>query len=102
MTEEESLQLQRLEVNVRRLVGIISRQGETLKKLREDLRLRDEEVAQLRSQLQMAHEQGATHSLASALAGQASSTSASQARALLDEIISDVDRCIRQLSAEEA
>lgn len=103
MTEEESLELQRLEVNVRRLVGIVSTQGDALEKLREALRLRDQEIATLRAELQTARQQEATHSLASALAGQASSSgSPSEARALLDEIISEVDRCIRQLSAEEA
>lgn len=102
MTEEESLELQRLEVNARRLVGIVSTLGEALRELREDLRLRDEEIASLRHELQLARQQEATHSLASALVGQGPLGTPSQARALLDEIISEVDRCIRQLSAEEA
>lgn len=102
MTEEERLEIERLEVNVRRLVGIVSTQGETLRELRADLRLRDTEIAHLRSELQQARQQEATRSLASALQGIAPEETPSQARALLDEIISEVDRCIRQLSAEEA
>lgn len=102
MTEEESLELERLEVNARRLVGIISDLGGTLQKLRADLRSREEEISILRSELQLARQQEATHSLASALQGLDSERSRDDARALLDEIISEVDRCIRQLSAEEA
>ena len=49
MTEEESLELERLEVNARRLVGIISDLGGTLQKLRADLRSREEEISILRS-----------------------------------------------------
>ena len=102
MTEEESLELERLEVNARRLVGIISDLGGTLQKLRADLRSREEEISILRSELQLARQQEATHSLASALQGLDPERSRGDARALLDEIISEVDRCIRQLSAEEA
>ena len=102
MTEEESLELERLEVNARRLVGIISDLGGTLQKLRADLRSREEEISILRSELQIARQQEATHSLASALQGLDPERSRDDARALLDEIISEVDRCIRQLSAEEA
>ena len=101
MTEEESLELERLEVNARRLVGIISDLGGTLQKLRADLRSREEEISILRSELQLARQQEATHSL-SALQGLDPERSRDDARALLDEIISEVDRCIRQLSAEEA
>lgn len=102
MTEEESLELERLEVNARRLVGIISDLGGTLQKLRADLRSREEEISILRSELQLARQQEATHSLASALQGLDPERSRDDACALLDEIISEVDRCIRQLSAEEA
>ena len=102
MTEEESLELERLEVNARRLVGIISDLGGTLQKLRADLRSREEEISILRSELQLARQQEATHSLASALQGLDPERSRDDAHALLDEIISEVDRCIRQLSAEEA
>lgn len=102
MTEVESLELQRLEVNARRLVGIVSAQSESLRKLREELALRDQELARLRAELSQARQQERAATLASALSGLPAQADSSDVRSLLDEIINDVDRCIRQLSAEEA
>lgn len=102
MTEVESLELQRLEVNARRLVGIVSAQSESLRKLREELALRDQELARLRTELSQARQQERAATLASALSGLPAQADSSDVRSLLDEIINDVDRCIRQLSAEEA
>ena len=89
MTQAEDAQLQRLEVNIRRLVDIVAEQNAKLVRLKEQ------------RELDKARQQEATSALASALTStEASGLDRAYGRQLLDQIISEVDRCIQQLSSE--
>ena len=93
MTQAEDAQLQRLEVNIRRLVDIVAEQNAKLVRLKEQLREQGEALAVM--------QQEATSALASALTStEASGLDRAYGRQLLDQIISEVDRCIQQLSSE--
>ena len=48
MTQDEDLELQRLEVNVTRLVGIVGQQSSRIMELEKLLHLRDQELSSLR------------------------------------------------------
>lgn len=105
MTQAEDAQLQRLEVNIRRLVDIVAEQNAKLVRLKEQLREQGEALAVMQRELDKARQQEATSALASALTSALTSTEASgldraYGRQLLDQIISEVDRCIQQLSSE--
>ena len=76
MTQDEDLELQRLEVNVTRLVGIVGQQSSRIMELEKLLHLRDQELSSLRGELDVVRQQ------------------------LLDEIIREVELCIAQLTAE--
>ena len=93
MTQAEDAQLQRLEVNIRRLVDIVAEQNAKLVRLKEQLREQGEALAVMQRELDKARQQEATSALASGL-------DRAYGRQLLDQIISEVDRCIQQLSSE--
>ena len=101
MTQTEDAQLQRLEVNIRRLVDIVAEQNAKLVRLKEQLREQGEALAVMQRELDKARQQEATCALASALTStEASGLDRAYGRQLLDQIISEVDRCIQQLSSE--
>lgn len=101
MTQAEDAQLQRLEVNIRRLVDIVAEQNAKLVRLKEQLREQGEALAVMQQELDKARQQEATSALASALTStEASGLDRAYGRQLLDQIISEVDRCIQQLSSE--
>ena len=100
MTQDEDLELQRLEVNVTRLVGIVGQQSSRIMELEKLLHLRDQELSSLRGELDVARQQGSTKALATALSGGATAQERDRAKKLLDEIIREVELCIAQLTAE--
>lgn len=100
MTQDEDLELQRLEVNVTRLVGIVGQQSSRIMELEKLLLLRDQELSSLRGELDVVRQQGSTEALATALFGGATAQERDRAKKLLDEIIREVELCIAQLTAE--
>ena len=100
MTQDEDLELQRLEVNVTRLVGIVGQQSSRIMELEKLLNLRDQELSSLRGELDVVRQQGSTEALATALSGGATAQERDRAKKLLDEIIREVELCIAQLTAE--
>ena len=107
MTQDEVLQLQRLEVNISRLGDIVTLQGariaeleEELRLREEELRLREEELSRLRTELQEICEQSTMSSLATSLKRGSTEEELSQAKQVLDGIIAEVECCIRQLADE--
>lgn len=100
MTQDEDLELQRLEVNVTRLVGIVGQQSSRIMELETLLHLRDQELSSLRGELDVVRQQGSTEALATALSGGATAQERDRAKKLLDEIIREVELCIAQLTAE--
>ena len=100
MTQDEDLELQRLEVNVTRLVGIVGQQSSRIMELEQLLHLRDQELSSLRGELDVVRQQGSTEALATALSGGATAQERDRAKKLLDEIIREVELCIAQLTAE--
>lgn len=101
MTQAEDAELQRLEVNIQRLVGIVAEQNEKIAQLKELLLQRDEALRAMQEELQSVRRHEATVALASALtAPRAEDGRRQEARKLLDGIISQLDRCISQLATE--
>ena len=100
MTQDEDLELQRLEVNVTRLVGIVGQQSSRIMELEKLLHLRDQELSSLRGELDVVRQQGSTEALATALSGGATAQERDRAKKLLDELIREVELCIAQLTAE--
>ena len=100
MTQDEVLQLQRLEVNISRLGDIVTLQGARIAELEEELRLREEELSRLRTELREICEQSTMSSLATSLKRGSTEEELSQAKQVLDGIIAEVECCIRQLAAE--
>ena len=100
MTQDEVLQLQRLEVNISRLGDIVTLQGARIAELEEELRLREEELSRLRTELQEICEQSTMSSLATSLKRGSTEEELSQAKQILDGIIAEVECCIRQLADE--
>ena len=100
MTQDEDLELQRLEVNVTRLVGIVGQQSSRIMELAKLIHLRDQELSSLRGELDVVRQQGSTEALATALSGGATAQERDRAKKLLDEIIREVELCIAQLTAE--
>lgn len=100
MTQDEVLQLQRLEVNISRLGDIVTLQGARIAELEEELRLREEELSRLRTELQEVCEQSTMSSLATSLKRGSTEEELSQAKQVLDGIIAEVECCIRQLADE--
>lgn len=100
MTQDEVLQLQRLEVNISRLGDIVTLQGARIAELEEELRLREEELSRLRTELQEICEQSTMSSLATSLKRGSTEEELSQAKQILDGIIAEVECCIRQLTDE--
>ena len=101
MTQDEVLQLQRLEVNISRLGDIVTLQGARIAELEEELRLREEELSRLRTELREICEQSTMSSLATSLKRGSTEEELSQAKQVLDGIIAEVECCIRQLADEE-
>lgn len=100
MTQDEVLQLQRLEVNISRLGDIVTLQGARIAELEEELRLREEELSRLRTELREICEQSTMSSLATSLKRGSTKEELSQAKQVLDGIIAEVECCIRQLADE--
>ena len=100
MTQDEVLQLQRLEVNISRLGDIVTLQGARIAELEEELRLRAEELSRLRTELREICEQSTMSSLATSLKRGSTEEELSQAKQVLDGIIAEVECCIRQLADE--
>ena len=100
MTQDEVLQLQRLEVNISRLGDIVMLQGARIAELEEELRLREEELSRLRTELQEICEQSTMSSLAASMKRGSTEEELSQAKQVLDGIIAEVECCIRQLADE--
>lgn len=100
MTQDELLELQRLEVNVSRLGDIVTRQGGRIVELEQELRLRQEELSRLKEDLEKASQQSSTTALSLALRRGATGEELQKAKGILDEIIKEVEHCIRQLAAE--
>ena len=100
MTQDEVLQLQRLEVNISRLGDIVTLQGAWIAELEEELRLREEELSRLRTELREICEQSTMSSLATSLKRGSTEEELSQAKQVLDGIIAEVECCIRQLADE--
>ena len=99
MTQDEGLELQRLEVNISRLGDVISLQRTRIVELETELCLRQEELSHLRAELQTLYEQSSMSSLALSLRG-STEEELQQARQILDGIITEVECCIRQLADE--
>ena len=101
MTQAEDQELQRLQVNIRRLVDIVAEQSATLAQLKELLQQRDEELRAMQEELKSMRRNEATLAAASALVStDMGDASRRDARELLDGIISQLDRCISQLTRE--
>ena len=100
MTQDEVLQLQRLEVNISRLGDIVTLQGARIAELEEELLLREEELSRLRTELREICEQSTMSSLATSLKRGSTEEELSQAKQVLDGIIAEVECCIRQLADE--
>ena len=101
MTQAEDQELQRLQVNIRRLAGIVAEQNEKLAQLRMLLRQRDEALHAMQEELKSVRRHEATLATASALVSpDMGDVSRRDARELLDGIISQLDRCISQLTSE--
>ena len=80
MTQDEVLQLQRLEVNISRLGDIVTLQGARIAELEEELRLREEELSRLRTELREICEQSTMSSLATSLKRGSTEEELSQAK----------------------
>lgn len=101
MTQAEDQELQRLQVNIRRLAGIVAEQNEKLAQLRMLLQQRDEALHAMQEELKSVRRHEATLATASALVSpDMGDVSRRDARELLDGIISQLDRCIGQLTSE--
>lgn len=101
MTQAEDQELQRLQVNIRRLAGIVAEQNEKLAQLRMLLQQRDEALLAMQEELKSVRRHEATLATASALVStDMGDASRRDARELLDGIISQLDRCISQLTSE--
>ena len=101
MTKAEDQELQRLQVNIRRLAGIVAEQNEKLAQLRMLLQQRDEALRAMQEELKSVRRHEATLATASALVSpDMGDVSRRDARELLDGIISQLDRCISQLTSE--
>ena len=101
MTQAEDQELQRLQVNIRRLVDIVAEQSATLAQLKGLLQQRDEELRAMQEELKSMRRNEATLAAASALVSpDMGDVSRRDARELLDGIISQLDRCISQLTRE--
>ena len=101
MTQAEDQELQRLQVNIRRLAGIVAEQNEKLAQLRMLLQQRDEALHAMQEELKSVRRHEATLATASALVSpDLGDASRRDARELLDGIISQLDRCISQLTNE--
>ena len=100
MTQDEVLQLQRLEVNISRLGDIVTLQGARIAELEEELRLREEELSRLMTELQEICEQSTMSSLAASMKRGSTEEELNQAKQVLDGIIAEVECCIRQLADE--
>ena len=101
MTQAEDQELQRLQVNIRRLAGIVAEQNEKLAQLRMLLQQRDEALRAMQEELKSVRRHEATLATASALVSpDMGDVSRRDARELLDGIISQLDRCISQLTSE--
>ena len=101
MTQAEDQELQRLQVNIRRLAGIVAEQNEKLAQLRTLLQQRDEALHAMQEELKSVRRHEATLATASALVStDMGDASRRDARELLDGIISQLDRCISQLTSE--
>ena len=101
MTQAEDQELQRLQVNIRRLAGIVAEQNEKLAQLRMLLQQRDEALLAMQEELKSVRRHEATLATASALVSpDMGDVSRRDARELLDGIISQLDRCISQLTNE--
>ena len=101
MTQAEDQELQRLQVNIRRLAGIVAEQNEKLAQLRMLLQQRDEALLAMQEELKSVRRHEATLATASALVSpDMGDASRRDARELLDGIISQLDRCISQLTNE--
>ena len=101
MTQAEDQELQRLQVNIRRLAGIVAEQNEKLAQLRMLLQQRDEALLAMQEELKSVRRHEATLATASALVSpDMGDVSRRDARELLDGIISQLDRCISQLTSE--
>jgi len=101
MTQAEDQELQRLQVNIRRLAGIVAEQNEKLAQLRMLLQQRDEALHAMQEELKSVRRHEATLATASALVSpDMGDVSRRDARELLDGIISQLDRCISQLTNE--
>ena len=98
MTENEDLELRRLEVNIGRLVQLVRAQDERIRQLQERLSLQDSELPSLRTALSEEQAQQATSILSQALVEGSGERAA--ARQLLDGLIQEVERCIQQLEHE--
>jgi len=102
MTQAEDQELQRLQVNIRRLADIVAEQNEKLAQLRMLLQQRDEALLAMQEELKSVRRHEATLATASALVSpDMGDASRRDARELLDGIISQLDRCISQLTNEE-
>ena len=101
MTQAEDQELQRLQVNIRRLADIVAEQNEKLAQLRMLLQQRDEALLVMQEELKSVRRHEATLATASALVSpDMGDVSRRDARELLDGIISQLDRCISQLTSE--
>lgn len=101
MTQAEDQELQRLQVNIRRLADIVAEQNEKLAQLRMLLQQRDEALLAMQEELKSVRRHEATLATASALVSpDMGDASRRDARELLDGIISQLDRCISQLTSE--
>ena len=89
MTQDEVLELKRLEVNISRLGDIVTRLG-----------ARIEELDRLRTELQEACKQSSMSSLARSLMKGSTEEELGQAKQVLDGIITEVECCIQQLAEE--
>ena len=77
MTQAEDQELQRLQVNIRRLVDIVAEQSATLAQLKELLQQRDEELRAMQEELKSMRRNEATLAGSSLMGSSVNSTAAS-------------------------
>lgn len=98
MTEREIAELQRLEVNLRRMAQLIEQQAALITSLRQELSVREAEISTLYGRLQEAEQACQVARLG---AGVTQGDAEAQATAeYLATVISEIENCIVQLRQE--
>lgn len=97
MTQQETDELRLLELNMKRLTELTQRQASLIADLRREIAHQRAEMSALQAQLAEALQRDATARVALSLASD--DDQRAEARAYLDEVIKEIECCIRQLGA---